>query len=557
MRTSLLFPLALLACTGVIDDPAGSEEHGPLTPDPREGPAREILCEGDPVAPPAPLARFGASEYENNLRALFGDAPIDALAEPLAALPKDDPEEEGAFGRQDARLFERHVETWFRIADTLAQRAAADPSILGTDCADAECLARFLLPRAFRRPASDEEIAGALAAASDFSGSEELHAVVFTTLMAPDFLYRFENRGREQDGVVNLTAYELASRLSYHFWGGPPDERLLEAAASGALETEEGYADEVERLYADPRTTASIHRFFEEWLHLERGELVSSPRLDALYDGATDGLAQAMHDEVLALIDHELSTGGDWRDVLTSNESFASDPRLADLYGVEPWDGEGEPPTFPEGERSGLLTRAGMLVSADGSTNPFRRGVLVRRAILCDHVNPPPGELPADALTPPDVRPGQTTRDVFEDKVAEEPCASCHAQFSPLGYALEAYDGLGRFRMDEHLITATGEDLGFAAVDADVLPAVDDDDASRVSGPVELSARIAESDKANQCLARHYFRFTYRRFEAEADGCTLLGWSEALEDGATLADALRTVALDPVFRQRRLDEEGE
>ena len=99
------------------------------------------------------------------------------------------------------------------------------------------------------------------------------------TLMSPDFLYRFETRGEEVDGgeSLRLTSYELATRLSFHFWGAPPDDTLLDAAAMGALDTDDGLAEAVERLVGDERMDATIMGFFDEWLHLERGPLHPEP----------------------------------------------------------------------------------------------------------------------------------------------------------------------------------------------------------------------------------------------------------------------------------------
>ncbi|MEM9073099.1 MAG: DUF1592 domain-containing protein [Myxococcota bacterium] len=548
--------LGVAACSGEIGDPSA------LPPDPG-APAE---CRGEVGPTTAPLAHFTRDEFETSLRALFGDDAVDASQSAIDAIPEEAAAEEGTFRRQDGRLSERHIDGYYRVADELAERVATDGAlrmVAGGACesgVEERCLEDFVetfLQRAFRRPPESREINEALSRAREFSGTDQIHAVVFTTLMAPDFLYRFENRGDERRGVITLTPYELASRLSYHFWGAPPDAELLAAAEAGDLDNEDRYRAQVDRLFNDPRTDLTLMHFFEEWLHLERGDFADSPRLDVLRgDLEIDGLAEEMREEVDDLIHHYLSEpDGTWDDVMTSPLSFARSERLASIYGVAPWDGESLPPELPATERSGLLTRAGMLFSADGSTNPFRRGVFVRRAILCDNVAPPPATLPPDSLTPPPVEEGSTTREAFEAKVVDEPCASCHAQFSPFGYALEAFDGLGRFRTDEHLVTTGGIDRGFATVDVVVTPRVEGDDTRAVASAVELNQRIAESPKINACLSRQYFRFAYRHEEEGDDFCTLDAWTTALEEGMSLRDALRAVALDEHFRQRLLIED--
>lgn len=552
-RLPLVF---VLACQGTIGDPTGELVDDPID--------RPDVCIGEVGPTIAPLARLTADEYEASLRALLGDAPVDAIRSTLDSIPVDASEEEGAFGRQDGRLLDRHVDGYFRTADALGAVVAVDGSlrmVAGGACeasVDDACLSTFaetFARKAWRRAVSEGEVDDLVSRVDELAGNAKVHGIVFAVLMAPDFLYRFENRGDESRGVIELTPYELASRLSFHFWGAPPDAELLAAAEAGDLDGSDGYVTQVDRLFEDARTDLTLMQFFEEWLHLDRGDFAESPRLDVLRgEMEVDGLAAEMRAEVDELIAHYLAIGGTWDDVITSNLSFARTDRLAQIYGVEAWDGTGTPPTLPP-ERTGLLTRAGMLFSADGSTNPFRRGVFVRRSILCDHVSPPPSSLPPDALTPPPVEEGATTREAFEAKILDEPCASCHAQFSPFGYALEAFDGLGRHRTEEHLVTTEGEDRGFATVDPTVVPRVESDDARTVESAAELNARIAESTKASECLSRQYFRFTYRHFEQGSDYCTIDAWARALEDGLSLRETLRAVALEPTFRQRLLEED--
>ncbi|MEM9188559.1 MAG: DUF1592 domain-containing protein [Myxococcota bacterium] len=524
-----------------------------------------IECTGPASPGVAPLARFAIGEYEANLRFLLGDAAVDGVATRIAALPADAPDSEEAFPRQDHRVSDRHIESYYTIADEVATAVRNSPDLRASvagecarDGADATCLNEFIprfMEAAFRRPPSQEDIDRVRSTAGEFTGNEQLHAVIFLTLMAPEFLYRFETRGNVNGGVLDLDAYDAASRLSYHFWGTAPDDELLRAAADGSLLSDAGFEAQVDRLVADARTEHTIMEFFSEWLHLEGGDFIDSARLVTLADGMnTDGLAEVMRNEVVDLIQYHLDSDQlTWRNIFTSNQSFARDERLASIYNVEPWDGTSEPPAFPAGERAGLLTRAGMLYTGDGSTNPFRRGIFIRRIMLCDEIQPPPNNLPADALKPPETQGNISTREAFTAKVVDQPCAGCHRLFSPLGYALEAYDGLGRFRTDERLVNTEGEDLGTVTVDTTAVPAVEFTDDQTIGSPIEMSNLIAESTKPNVCFARRYFRFTYRRAENSADECTVGSIAHRLETGEPLREALRSVALEPAFRQRRLE----
>lgn len=548
---------ASLGCSGQIGDPSRDRPGDPDAP---------VTCDQRVAALPGPLLRLSKDEHARGLEQLFGEAAVAAIDAALAGIPEDRAEEGvSPFARTDQRLSGEHVRGWYRAADALATSVANQTdlrtAVVG-DCAasavDDACLRSFaerLMHRAQRRPIAESEVDEVLAGAADFSGFDRVHAVVFLTLMSPDFLYRFENRGERENDRMALSDHELASRLAFHFWGEPPDETLLSAADSGELGSDEGYLAQVDRLLADPRAAREQVRFFEEWLHLQRGEVTSSPRLDVLADGMdVSGLAAEMQQEVRDLVTFHLERGDGWADVLRSPYSLARTERLAAIYGVPAWDGTGEPPLLPEGERSGLLTRAGMLYTSDGSTNPFRRGAYVRREILCDTVLSPPNNLPPDALTPPPVEPGTTTREAFAAKVVDEPCASCHASFSPLGYALEAYDGLGRFRADEWLVTVEGEDQGTAPVDTRTIPEIESGDRTESPDPVDLSERIASSAKANGCFAEHYVSYAFRRPTTGQDVCVAADLASRIDEGLSLEAAFRAIALEPTFRNRLLED---
>ncbi|MGF1508116.1 MAG: DUF1592 domain-containing protein [Myxococcota bacterium] len=560
--------LSQIACPGSLLSPAvpGGDGSGPNgSSGPPSAGGVDVVVEGSGCSPtpvPAPLARLSAEEYTASLRGLVGDAVVQEVEPQLATLPIDDLEDESAFGRQDQRLSDRHVEALFRVAERVAAivstRGELRASVLGPCAAEGpnmDCLADVapaFFERALRRPVAADELQDFLTTVADFVDEEAVEAMVFLALMHPDFYYRFEVRGEAVRGGLQLDGFELANRLSYHFWQQPPDDELLRAAREGELMTDAGYEAQVDRLFEDSRTEDTLLHFFEEWLHLERGDFADSPRLDILRDGLeTVGLAEAMRDEVLALLTtHLRSPDSTWHDVLVDDRSYARDPRLAQVYGVETWDGGSDPPVLPASERSGLLSRAGMLYTADGSTNPFRRGAFVRRSLLCDDVPPPPPDLPPDALEPPEPATGISSRDAFQVLVQDQTCAGCHSVFSDFGYVMEAYDGLGRFRTEERLVTASGEDRGTAFIDSRATPFVDFDDTRPVSGPVELNQRLVESSKTNECMAERYLKFTLRRELEQPDDCAVERLATRLETGQPMRDVLRAVALEPAFRLR-------
>jgi hypothetical protein len=271
-----------------------------------------------------------------------------------------------------------------------------------------------------------------------------------------------------------------------------------------------------------------------------------------LLDADADHL-QAATDEIHALTRYyTFENDGTYADILLSDLSFTTSPHLAALYGVEAWDGNGEPPQFPPGQRAGLLTRMGFLLTGSHETHPVHRGAAVRRRILCEDLPAPdPASLPPGALDRPPVTDDQTTRQRYEEKTADAACATCHSLINPVGFVLENYDAVGRYRTEELVIDdGTGELLATLPIDATAAPALAGDDTVIGSG-VELSQQIVDSGRAEACFARQYFRATFGREESAEDGCAVDDLEQQLREGS-MREALRTIALDPMFRSRRV-----
>jgi hypothetical protein len=259
-----------------------------------------------------------------------------------------------------------------------------------------------------------------------------------------------------------------------------------------------------------------------------------------------------MIDDVLGMAEYFVWTKPSPLSALfTSELSFNKGSELAKIYGVAAWNGASPAPSFPAGERPGLLTRALFLSSGSANTRPILKGVFIRRRMLCDDLAPPP---PGANAVPPELRPDMTTRQVVQE-LTEKPgtvCASCHkSMINPLGFATEGFDSIGRHRTEQRLFSAAGVETGSKPVDTTSVPSVILGDTTPSTGPGDLARQIVASGKAEACLARNYFRFTYARWEdVEIDGCTLETLRQSLAAGGKVSDLLVKVALTPSFRQR-------
>ncbi len=524
-----------------------------------------IACDESVPNGLSPLRRLGRADLERSLAELLTarelEAELTGIEDELAQLPPDG-ENESLFSDMDARVTQRHVDAYYGVADALARRMTADAgklAALAGDCAvaatpSAACVRDFVSgfgAEALRRPLTDAEVERYAALAEDVAAAEAFRRITFSLLLAPGFLYQVE-LGEARGDDYALTPHELAQRLSFHFLRGAPDVELRQAADSGELATDEGYAVAVERLLDDPRTKRTIFRFYEEWYQLPGfAGFASTPSFRSFSEGVDPDLElfADMLDEFDTLIDYTtFQSEGNYAALLTSDLTFVRSERLAELYGIEAWSGTGLPPRFPAGERGGLLTRAAALVEGNELTNPVKRGAFVLKHVFCQALSPP-SNLPAEALALPPADPNRSTRERFETKTSPNECAGCHSLINPLGFALEAYDALGRYRTSETIFEDDGSVAAVVPVDSQV-ELVIDGKLVPAADPLAFSQAIAASPRATECFARQYFRYSRRRYETASDSCTVAAIAEAAGPAGSLRQALRSIALHPSFKKR-------
>jgi len=576
-RSAVVGLLALGGCIGNIGD--GDPNSSDPVNDP--GAAPEVFfCDPDLAQSPSPMRRLSHRQYVNTLDDLVASvhgptetaAIIAALDAALSLLPADRSDDYRRFDQNGSQLHvEANYEVAIRLGVELTASAARIDALAGA-CAtdndatnDAACVYDFVASfglTALRRPLTEEEIAFYSADALDdvTSVSADSFAERVTVMvLAPEFSYQIEDElPVDGDGAYSLSGFELASRLSYHFWDSMPDAELLAAAADGSLDTEAGYAAQVGRLVNDARAQVVIDSFFREWLRLEdlppMDAAVGTPSYDTLVgsDVPSASLTDDMAQEVVDLFDHYVwDVDGSLDDVLLSDLSFARTPELATIYGVAAYDGE-TPPILNPNERSGLLTRAAMVATGAIKTQPVIKGVVIRRRLLCENLPDPP----ADIGEPPELSPDMTTREHFEELTMQpgSSCIGCHGSINPLGFVTENYDPIGRFRTEEMIF---GEDemlLTTKPVDTQATVIIGGNEMAIEDG-VELSELVALSDKADQCIARNYYRFAYGHAEdLSADGCTLQTVHQALRGTGSLKDMLASIALDTSFKTRRVEK---
>lgn len=277
-------------------------------------------------------------------------------------------------------------------------------------------------------------------------------------LCSPSFLYLSEIT---DEAEPKLGPYDLASRLSYALWTAPPDEELIRRAGNKSLmprrpsrgpwrpPVPKVLKEQVFRLLSDDRSDEFINGFLDSWLNLRDLGGMPPPR-NAAESYYAENLPESMKQEVRIFFRHLLETNGSVLDFLDADYSFV-DKKLAALYELPEKDTlrlkDGFQRVSYEGnsQRGGLLGMASVLtVSSNGvETSPVTRGVWVSENILGIEPAPPPDEVPAIEN---DVRGATTIRERLNKHSADKTCAECHRKIDPLGFGLETFDPIGRWR---------------------------------------------------------------------------------------------------------------
>jgi hypothetical protein len=332
------------------------------------------------------------------------------------------------------------------------------------ESAEAACAAailRGLAEHAYRRPvaAGDPALATLLEfyAAGRAQGSFDtgIQQALARVLVDPEFIFRFEAEPAElpPGSVYRVSDVELASRLSFFLWSSIPDEPLLAAAAAGELAQPAVLEREVRRMLADPKADALVANFASQWLGLRQLDTVSPTSGD--FDG---NLRQAFRKETELLFASVLRENLSVAELLSADYTFV-DERLARHYGVPNVRGSRfRRIELGTDERRGLLGHGSILTvtSAPNRTSPVRRGQWILANILGTPPPPPPDgvETNLDETAPEGTAPtplgsprrGTTMRQRLTRHMADPGCAACHNLMDPLGFALENFDFIGRWR---------------------------------------------------------------------------------------------------------------
>ncbi|QDT09293.1 DUF1592 domain-containing protein [Planctomycetes bacterium K23_9] len=465
--------------------------------------------------------RLTRTEYSNAIYDLVGISVPSS-----AAIPSDGSGGEGFDTAGDALFTSAvHVQRYLEVATQIIDQALSEkPGVRDRLLGDAASVASDQLQRthtvevvnqfarkAWRRPVSVDEskrlmslFDESLSQGNDFTAAvaQPLKAI----LISPNFLFVVETE-TPQGGVQRLTDHQMATRLALFLWSSIPDEALLAAADRGELQSEDQILAQTQRMLADDRARALGKNFGLQWLGLNRFETKVKPDAE-VFPHFDPSISSDLTEEAVRLV------AGIFRQDRSVLELIDSDQvqlngKLAAYYGYDlPPDADWQSVDNHDHRRGGVLTLGAVLMSASypRRTSPVLRGRWVLEELLGGHVPPPPPGVPA--LEESVVAEHQTLRERLEEHRKNPACAACHNRMDPLGFGLENYDALGRWRDSDagQPIDASGK-----------LPA-----GESFSGPVQLKQILLQrSDEFEKHLATKMLGFALGRQLNKFDDCVI------------------------------------
>jgi hypothetical protein len=515
----------------------------------------KFLSQKDPG--PFVIRRLTKTEYGNTLHDLFGVEPT------IASDLPDEVSGEGYLNSLSPLQLEHYLAIADKVLDRVLPREDAPltelqkqrfgelPASDGNARSTAEKVVSTLARKAFRRPPSDAELEVLLQVydlgrKNNLAYLPSLRLMLKAILVSPQFLFITPGAKVETDvEMMPLDNYQLASRLSYLLWATMPDDELMALAEVGKLQEPAVLKSQALRMLDDPRSRALFDGFGAQWLGL--GSIQSKDFDPARFPQMSQDMRAAMYDEGRLFFESVVRENRHIATFVAADYTFLNQ-RLATLYGLEKFvAGQAmRKVQLTDENRGGILAMPGILAATSfpNRTSAVKRGVWVLEQVLGDHVPSPPPDVPAlDQQNQQEV--GQLTlRERTELHRTNPVCANCHRTLDPIGFGLENFDAIGRWREQDdngEAIDATGE-----------LP-----NGERFSSPKELKAIIAgQTDKLARNLVEKLLAYALcRKLEGYDEIVVDQLMTDIANDGYRAHTLVTAIVTSYPFTHRRIREE--
>ena len=500
------------------------------------------------------IRRLTKMEYGNTLRDLFGVNP---------SIANDLPDEVFGEGYLNS-LSPLQSEQFLNVANEVIDKVVAPegkpptevqkrlfgstPSRKSAERSEARKVATLLARNAYRRPATEAELdvlvqVFDLARLNKLSYQGSLGLMLKAVLVSPQFLF-ITPAGEvdAKDKIVRLDDYQLASRLSYLLWATTPDAELSSLADTGKLHEPAVLKAEVKRMLLDPRARALFDGFGAHWLGL--GELDEKTFDTAKFPQMTPAMRTAMYDEARMFFESIVRENRSLLSFVDSDYTYLNET-IAVLYGMEKQvtGPEMRKVTLTDANRGGILGMPGVLATTSfpNRTSPVKRGVWVLEEVLGEHVPPAPADVPSLEKQDQKAVAKMTLRQRTELHRKNPTCANCHRILDPIGFGLENFDAIGRWR--------DKDDSGGAIDAAGELPG-----GKRFSTPKELKSFISsrKDDVARNLTTKLLAYALCRQLEGYDEVVVDQVLKATAKDGYRMQTLITEIVTSYPFTQRRI-----
>ncbi|MBP9708454.1 MAG: DUF1592 domain-containing protein [Oligoflexales bacterium] len=363
--------------------------------------------------------------------------------------------------------------------------------------------------------------------------TSSLRGLLYAMLQSPNFLYRSEI-GSAYAGGRAFDSFEIASRLAYLIWGGPPDSVLLQAAKDGQLNSPESILMQAQRMIAQTKFQNGLHNYFRDYLELDQLNKLARDNSSEF-----EQLKPHFKTETLFTISNLIvNDHGDYRDLLTYNKTYINGA-LARHYGFSKQGDQFEIfsiPTEMQNQRQGILTQASFLshFAHPIDTSPTKRGLFIRQKFLCQSIGAPPDNAPT--FVPAASEQARTMRQRVELISEQASCAGCHRRMDPLGFAFENFAADGKYRQQDNQIPV------------DASGSVDDVNYTQLD---EFFGLLRQHERFAECAVLNFFRYANGRLETPAEGPVIKALADKFaEKNYNFQELIFEYVASPLFLNR-------
>ncbi len=504
------------------------------------------------------LNRLSRAEYLNTISDLFGSSILTLIRNATDLLPTDKFESLTHF--MDSKPSASHIESYLNlglvIADEVLKSASLKTKVFGNCTTNNVACTNIYLnsfaEKIFRRPLAAAEKTEAQSVFSKGTSTDEsLKLVLAYHLQSPAFLLKLEFGSANTDqSIFDLTAYEVATKISYQITESTPDDLLYNLAKSGQILDPTVLRTEIVRLFSTPRGKKTIQYMFRQLLEIT--EVPSFTGFPAAVKSGKNitGLGQAMVDDFEHFINDVVwDKKAGTKELFSSNQSSTQHSELLKIYqrsvaGVGP------------SNRLGLINKALFLSSTSERTDLIKRGVVVQRNLLCKSL-PSPSKIDLsdrnnEAIPAPE-QPNFTTLELVAHQTKPSACMGCHSSINPTGAVFELFGPFGEIRSKESTFDLTGSFVKSIDLRTKSDVPVTYQTNQTFSNSLDMAEYFAESKHVKACLSQKVFEYMQKRNADSADDCHKLKIFDELntENESLLEAFVSSVGNSAVYKRRK------